>query len=129
MNKILSFLFLCFAPVVCQGAEYGVASFYSVKTNGGTTTASGKKLNDKALTAAHKFLPFYSKVRVIDLKTNKSIEVEITDNGPNRAGRIIDLSLAAGQILGLADKNGNPTRGITNVKLEIISLGSSKFRR
>jgi rare lipoprotein A len=114
MNKILSFLFLCFAPLVCRGAEYGVASFYSVKTNGGTTTASGERLRDDFYTAAHKTLPFGTLIKVTNLKNNKTVVVKCNDRGPFIKGRIVDVSLAAAKVIDLQ------TSGIAKVKVEVV---------
>ena len=61
--------------------------------------ASGGWFNPQALTAAHKTLPFGTKVKVTNLKNNKSVVVTINDRGPYIKGRIIDLSLAAAEII------------------------------
>ena len=73
----------------------GKCSWYSVKTNGGTRTASGERLRDTAFTAAHRTLPFGTRVRVTNKKNGKRVIVRITDRGPFIRGRIIDVSLAA----------------------------------
>ncbi len=67
-----------------------------------------------ALAAAHKSLPFGSKVRVIDLKTGKSIIVRINDRGPYIRGRIIDLTVGAARELGMYH------RGIARVRIEVL---------
>src|SRR5712675_2267029 len=79
-------------------AEGGIASVYS--TREGTRTASGVKLNDNALTAAHRTLPFGSKVRVTNNKNGHSVVVTVTDRGPFVHGRIIDLTPAAARASG-----------------------------
>ena len=76
----------------------GIASVYS--TRGGNQTASGIKLNDNALTAAHRTLPFGSKVRVTNTKNGRSVVVTITDRGPFVRGRVIDLTPAAARAIG-----------------------------
>jgi rare lipoprotein A len=114
MNKILSFLFLCFAPVVCQGVEYGVASYYTVKSNGGTATASGERLRDDLCTAAHRTLPFGTLIKVTNLKNNKTVVVRCNNRGPFIKGRIVDVSLAAAKVIGLQ------TSGIAKVKVEVV---------
>ena len=81
-------------------AQSGVASVYSTKE--GTRTASGVRLNDNALTAAHKSLPFGSKVRVTNRKNGKSVVVTITDRGPFVRGRVIDVTPAAARVLGFS---------------------------
>jgi len=80
-------------------AQSGVASVYSTREQG-SRTASGIRLNDGALTAAHRSLPFGSKVRVTNKRNGKSVVVTITDRGPFVRGRIIDLTPAAAHALG-----------------------------
>jgi rare lipoprotein A len=75
-------------------------------------TASGERFNVHALAAAHRSLPFGSKVRVIDLKTEKSVIVRINDRGPYIRGRIIDLTIGAARELGIYH------RGIAQVRVE-----------
>jgi len=85
-------------------AEDCVASVYAVgdSSQPGTKTASGIRLNDNAMTAAHKSLPFGSKVKVTNKKTGHAITVRITDRGPYAKGRCIDLSKAGARALGFA---------------------------
>jgi len=91
----------------------GVASWYGAELHG-RKTASGVPFDMHAFTAAHKTLPFGTKVKVTYLATGKTVIVEINDRGPFTPGRIIDLSAAAAKQIGLyAD-------GIGKVKLEII---------
>jgi rare lipoprotein A len=90
----------------------GKASFYSYS---GGKTASGTPFNAQGLTAAHRTLPFGTRVRVTDIKTQKSVEVTITDRGPASRGRVIDLSLGAAKVLGI----GN--RGVIQVRGELVS--------
>ena len=82
-------------------AQSGVASVYSTR-EGSTKTASGIRLNDNALTAAHKSLPFGSKVRVTNRKNGKSVVVTITDRGPFVRGRVIDVTPAGARALGFS---------------------------
>lgn len=98
--------------------ETGVASYYSTKT--GTKTASGERLHNGKLTAAHKKLPFGTKVKVTNLRNNKSVIVKITDRGPYRKGRIIDLSLAAAKQLDMMKA------GVVKVKVEIVDSFKKK---
>ncbi len=79
-------------------AQSGIASVYS--TAEGTRTASGRKLSNNALTAAHKSLPFGTKVRVTNKKNGRSVVVTITDRGPFVRGRVIDLTPAGARALG-----------------------------
>jgi rare lipoprotein A len=77
-------------------AESGLASFY-----GGGRTASGEVTGPTGLTAAHRTLPFGTKVVVTNLRSGKSVVVRITDRGPYRHRRIIDVSRAAARELGM----------------------------
>ena len=74
--------------------ETGVASYYAHKYHG-RTTASGERFDMNDLTAAHKTLPFGTRVRVTNLDNGKSVTVRVNDRGPFVKGRVIDLSLAA----------------------------------
>jgi rare lipoprotein A len=77
--------------------QCGGASWYSLP---GQRTASGERMNPNAMTAAHKTLPLGSVVRVVDQRTNRSVQVTINDRGPYVKGRIIDLSRGAAKQLG-----------------------------
>lgn len=102
-------------PYVVKSTEEGKASWYSIKTNYGTKTASGQKLCNHAPTAAHKTLPMGTKVRVINLANNKSEIVTINDRGPFKKGRVIDVTI------GTAEKLGFVQRGIVPVRVEVLS--------
>ena len=82
-------------------AETGIASVYSTREQG-SKTASGRPLNDGALTAAHKSLPFGTRVRVTNKRNGRSVVVTITDRGPFVRGRIIDLTPAGARALGVS---------------------------
>jgi rare lipoprotein A len=97
-----------------ESVQHGKASWYSVRTNSGTRTASGKRLSNEAATAAHKTLPMGTKVRVTNQANGKSEVVTITDRGPYIKGRIIDLTVGAAERLGFR------SRGITTVKVEVL---------
>lgn len=104
--------------------EYGLASWYSVRTNNGNTkTASGRPLSNNAYTAAHKTLPFGSKVRVTSRFNGKSEILTITDRGPYVKGRIIDVTIGSAKRLGFYG------RGVTKVKVEVLSRGNWKYRK
>jgi rare lipoprotein A len=81
-------------------AENGVASVYSSES--GNRTASGQPLNTRALTAAHRSLPFGSKVRVSNRRNGRSVIVTINDRGPFVRGRVIDVTPAAARELGFS---------------------------
>lgn len=78
----------------------GHASWYGPGFHG-KKTASGKKFNRHALTAAHKTLPLNSKALVTNLETQESVVVTINDRGPHGRGRLIDLSQAAAHAIGI----------------------------
>jgi peptidoglycan lytic transglycosylase len=87
-------------PSPSRAAQSGIASVYSTKH--GIKTASGKRMTDHALTAAHRTLPFGTKVRVTHSRTGKSVVVTITDRGPFVRGRVIDLTPAAARSIGVS---------------------------
>ncbi len=87
----------------------GLASWYGPGSDG-TESASGETFNQNALTAAHRSLPFGTKVRVTNLQNGLSVVVRINDRGPYIQGRIIDLSTAAAQLLGLIQTGVAPVR-------------------
>jgi peptidoglycan lytic transglycosylase len=89
----------------------GKASFYSYEKG---KTASGSPFNRDSLTAAHRSLPFGTRVRVTDLTSSKSVVVRITDRGPRVRGRVLDLSLGAARSLGITD------RGVVQVHAEVL---------
>jgi len=91
----------------------GVASYYGARFNG-RRTASGERFDMTAMTAAHKTLPFGTRVRVTNPRTGKSVVVRINDRGPYAHGREIDLSRAAATQLGLIQ------RGHGTVELALI---------
>jgi peptidoglycan lytic transglycosylase len=88
------------APPVLEGLE-GIASWYG-RPYHGRATASGEIYNMYDLTAAHRTLPFGTRVRVHDLENGHDVEVRINDRGPFVEGRIIDLSYAAAQAMGMS---------------------------
>jgi rare lipoprotein A len=88
-----------------HAARVGVASVYSDKFKG-KKTASGKAFRQNKLTAASRDLPLNSKAKVTDLKTGRSTDVTITDRGPYKKGRTIDLSKTAAQRIGVKKKEG-----------------------
>jgi rare lipoprotein A (peptidoglycan hydrolase) len=89
----------------------GKASYYSYPTG---KTASGSPFNRDSLTAAHRNLPFGTRVRVTDLASSKSVVVRITDRGPKVRGRVLDLSRGAARNLGITE------RGVAQVRAEVL---------
>ena len=107
-------LFLCIGFAACSSkvtTQTGKASFYASSFNG-KKTASGEKFRSSKKTAAHRTIPFGTKVKVTNLKTGKSVKVKINDRGPHVSGRIIDLSRKAARKIDMIDQ------GVTNVKIE-----------
>lgn len=104
-----------FAKVTTKSGSQmrGVASWYGNEFQS-RKTASGARFNTHAMMAAHRTLPFGTKVLVTNLANHKSCIVKITDRGPYAAGRIIDLSLAAAEELDMTQT------GVANVELHIL---------
>jgi rare lipoprotein A len=99
-------------PVIVStaaSAQSGIASVYAY--NGGKT-ASGERMSNGALTAAHRTLPFGTMVRVTNARSGRSVVVRINDRGPFVRGRVIDLSPAAARELGFS--------GVVNVTLDVV---------
>ena len=113
IRSVLIFMLLTVSYAVAADKEEGDASYYADKLDG-NKTASGEPYDKGALTAAHRTLPFGTKVRVTYLKTGKSVDVVINDRGPHAKNRIIDLSGAAAEELGIIDA------GHGKVSLEVI---------
>ena len=80
--------------------ETGTASYYGARHHG-KKTASGEPFNQTTLTAAHRRLPFGTQVKVTNLDNDKSVIVRINDRGPHTRGRLIDISRAAAERLGM----------------------------
>jgi rare lipoprotein A len=95
--------------------EKAHASYYHDKFNG-RKTASGTKFDNSKLTAAHKKLPFGTKLKITNVLNKKSVIVEVTDRGPFIKGREIDLSKKA-----FMDIASNKNSGAINVKIEILA--------
>jgi rare lipoprotein A len=95
-------------------AQQGVATWYGHAWNG-RKTASGDRLSADALTASHRTLPFGTRVRVTNLQTQQQVEVTINDRGPKPKERLIDLSQAAAERLGLKK------RGKSQVRIEVLT--------
>ena len=94
-------------------AEVGMASYYAQDFHG-RATASGKTYRSDGMTAAHRTLPFGTKVLVTNLENGKSVVVTVTDRGPYRRERIVDLSKRAAKELGIV------RQGVARVRLEVV---------
>lgn len=97
--------------------ETGIASWYG-RPYHGRPAASGEIYDMNQLTAAHRTLPFGTRVRVRSLESNKVVDVRINDRGPFVEGRILDLSWAAARALGLVGP------GTARVRLEVLAVGA-----
>lgn len=95
-------------------SKTGQASYYHNKFNG-RKTASGEKFSNNKLTAAHRKLPFGTRVRVTNVANGKSVVVVINDRGPFKKSREIDLSRRA-----FMDITDNKNHGLLKVKLTIL---------
>ncbi len=101
-------------PVAGAGdGEVGLASYYA-RGHHGRRTASGEVFDMGAMTAAHRSLPFGTRVRVTNLANGRQAVVRINDRGPFKGGRVIDVSQAAARELGMVG------RGVVRVRLAII---------
>ncbi len=96
-----------------RDAQVGYASFYASRFHGGRT-ASGERYDERLLTAAHRSLPFGTRVQVTNLGNGRSVVVTITDRGPFARGRIIDVSRRAARRLDFVRD------GTARVKLEVL---------
>lgn len=92
--------FLLMVLTRCQAAtQHGIASHYGLES--GSKTASGQRLNPSAMTAAHRTLPFGTKVKVTNLRNKREVVVTITDRGPFIRSRVIDLTNGAARAIGM----------------------------
>jgi len=128
---IVVFASLVLGGAACSGAagagsnarvQRGKASWYGGKWHG-RKTASGERFNKRALTAAHRKLPFGTIVVVTNLSNGRSVKVRINDRGPFIRGRIIDVSEAAARRLKMRGA------GVVRCKLRVIKYGKGKYKR
>jgi rare lipoprotein A len=92
-------------------ASYGIASYYSY----GGRTANGERYDPKQLTAAHRTLPFGTKLQVTNVNSGRSVVVRVNDRGPFIRGRVVDVSYAAARELNLLHA------GTAKVKVEVLA--------
>jgi len=102
----------CLFGTPASTAEIGLASYYGADFQG-KKTASGEIFDPREMTCAHPRLPFGTRLRVTNLENNAVVMVRVNDRGPWVAGRIIDLSYAAAQKIGMIGK------GVVKVKVEV----------
>jgi rare lipoprotein A len=101
--------------------QIGTASWYGEYFDG-KPTASGEDYDMYDMTAAHPTLPLGSYVRVTNLRNGRAVVVKVNDRGPVVAGRIIDLSYGAAQVLEFQQ------RGLQKVRLDLVKAGTSQHR-
>jgi rare lipoprotein A len=118
-STLLVLILVSLLSSVDAQVQSGKASFYADKFEG-TPTASGEKYKHNKLTAAHKSLPFGTKVKVTNIANKKSVEVTINDRGPWVDNRIIDLSKSA------AEKLEFINLGLADVEVQVIDAGDGK---
>ncbi|ARS36967.1 septal ring lytic transglycosylase RlpA family protein [Pontibacter actiniarum] len=99
--------------------EQGKASYYARKFQG-RKMANGDRYRRGKLTAAHKTLPFGTKVKVTNLQTKETVKVKITDRGPFVSGRVVDLSEAAAKRVGMLKA------GVVPVRVKVVKAASTK---
>lgn len=104
------------------GSESGKAAVYTVKLHG-HKTASGERYDKEALTAAHKTLPFGTKVKVTNTKNQKSVVLRINDRGPVQADRVLDISSKAARSLGM-----HP-RGMAEVTMDVVAEAPARKKK
>jgi rare lipoprotein A len=111
------------APIAFDGraTQTGIASWYGPGFHG-QPTASGTIYNQNELTAAHPTLPLGTRVMVTNLNNGSSVEVAVNDRGPFAKARIIDLSHAAAQAIGMIDPGTAP------VRVEVVDSGPHQIK-
>lgn len=117
MPRLITYITLLLLPALCaaQGdsAQYGVASYYHNKFQG-RKTSNGEIFRNDSLTAAHKRLPFGTRVRVTNLSNDSTVIVRINDRLPQSSRRSIDLSQAAARQLNMIRS------GIVKARIEVL---------
>ena len=104
------------APATLGTRFVGVASWYG-QAHHGRRTASGETFDMHRLTAAHRTLPFGTRLRVTNVDNGRSVVVRVNDRGPHVAGRILDVSHAGAKALGMTGT------GVTRVEIVVLAHG------
>ncbi len=94
----------------------GRASYYA-ESLAGNLTASGEPYEPDSLVAAHRDLPFGTRIRVTNLRNGRSVQLRVIDRGPFVDGRVLDVSRRAAELLGFVK------RGLTRVRIEVLRYG------
>ena len=119
LSLTAAMVFYIFAAPAQATVSGGGASWYSLP---GNRTANGETMNPNAMTAAHRTLPFGTKVEVKNLRNGRTVVVRINDRGPFVRGRVIDVSRAAAQRLGFV------RAGVARVQLRVVARPASTKR-
>lgn len=104
-------LMLCTTACSRKVTQTGKASYYADSFDG-KRTASGETFHQRSMTAAHRSLPFGTRVKVVNIANGRSVKVRINDRGPFAQGRVIDLSRKAASKLGMINT------GVANVEIK-----------
>ncbi len=119
VNSIQSNVSVASKQLIAQSV--GQASYYGNEPGeGGPLTANGERYNSGGYTAAHRTLPFGTRVRVTSPSTGRSVVVRINDRGPFVGGRVIDLSVGAARAIGLTNS------GVGTVRMEVLGGGEGR---
>lgn len=112
-SLLLACAMLMISTTACSRkvTQNGKASYYADSFDG-KRTANGETFRQRRLTAAHKTLPFGTRVKVVNIANGRSVKVRINDRGPFAPGRIIDLSKKAASRLGMINT------GVANVEIK-----------
>ncbi len=117
MTRVVYILFIWWTFAGAETAwgqiEEGIASYYHARFHG-RKTASGDPHDSEGLQAAHRTYPFGTYLRVTNLKNMKRVIVRVTDRGPFRKGRVIDVSMRAAELLGFK------RAGLARVRVEVV---------
>ena len=114
LGSCLAMIVVLATPTLSLANEEGAASYYADSLQG-NSTASGEPYDRNEMTAAHRTLAFGTEVRVTNLDNGESVVVRVNDRGPHAESRIIDVSGAAAEKLGMLDA------GEANVRIEIVN--------
>ncbi|WP_367388893.1 septal ring lytic transglycosylase RlpA family protein [Lewinella sp. LCG006] len=121
MRTFLLFFFLTAISIgLSAQTNYGIASYYAPGLDG-AKTSSGERYKHDGFTCANKDYPIGTILRVVRVDDGRAVEVRVNDCGPHKAGRVIDVSGAAAERIGLVRD------GITAVRLELVKLGTGKL--
>lgn len=101
------------SAVVPGSEQSGIASYYGNQFEG-RRTANGERYRGEEFTAAHRSLPFGTRIRVTHVQSGRTVECRVNDRGPHRKGRIVDLSHRAAEALGIL------RQGLARVTLEVL---------